>query len=205
MERWLVHQQIRTPRPRAQRLRSRTVQSNRRWALDLTHIPGGEDGRRHLTSVSDCHVREILVLDFALRGRTREANLALEADFVARFWTFRPLGKTTPVGNDNGLIFQGRRFPQACRNYLLQQEFITIPMPELNGLIERFFRILEEGVFGNSDLKALKRPDRRSPSRCSGTMRTFRIWDWSMEALDNFVWNNARRWLECIKALSYCI
>ena len=46
--------------------------------------------------------------------------------------------------SDNGLIFQSRRFRQACRDYRLPQEFITPYTPEQNGLIERFFRSLKE-------------------------------------------------------------
>lgn len=196
MKRWLVHQLIRTPHPRAQRLRSRTVQSNQRLALDLTHIPCGQDGWGHLTAVSDCHDRAILGYDFALRGLTKEEKRALEAAFLARFGKFRLLGKIPPVWSDNGLIFQRRPFRQACRNYRLQQEFITPYRPEQNGLIERFFRILKDEVCGNSNLKALKRPDGRSPTGCSGTTRTVRIRHCSTEALDNFVWNNPHRWLE---------
>ena len=46
--------------------------------------------------------------------------------------------------SDNGLIFQSRQFRQACRDYRLQQEFITPYAPEQNGMIERFFRSLKE-------------------------------------------------------------
>jgi putative transposase len=48
------------------------------------------------------------------------------------------------VRSDNGLIFQSRRFRQACRDYRLKQEFITPYTPEQNGMIERFFRSLKE-------------------------------------------------------------
>ncbi|MGD9850054.1 MAG: transposase [Nitrospirales bacterium] len=44
----------------------------------------------------------------------------------------------------DSLIFQSRRFRRACRDYRLQQEFITPYTPEQNGLIERFFRSLKE-------------------------------------------------------------
>ena len=58
--------------------------------------------------------------------------------------------------NDNGLIFQSRRFRQACRDYRLQQKFITPYTPEQNGITERFFRSLKEEcarqqVFPNFD------------------------------------------------------
>ena len=141
---WLVHQRVRTPRPRAQRLRSRTLVSNHRWAMDVTHIPCGQDGWGHLTAVIDCHDREIIGYEFALRGRAKEAERALEAACLARFGTIRPKGDTPVLRSDNGLIFQSRQFRQACRDYRLQQEFITPYTPEQNGLIERFFRSLKE-------------------------------------------------------------
>jgi len=57
--------------------------------------------------------------------------------------TLRPEGAPV-LRSDNGLIFQSRRFRQACRDYRLQQEFITPYTPEQNGIIERFFRSLKE-------------------------------------------------------------
>jgi transposase InsO family protein len=59
------------------------------------------------------------------------------------------LGHYTPtetlvLWSDNRLIFQSRRFRQACRDYRLQQEFITLFTPEQNGIIERFCRSLKE-------------------------------------------------------------
>jgi transposase InsO family protein len=42
--------------------------------------------------------------------------------------------------SDNGLIFQSRRFRDACAFYGLDQEYITPYTPEQNGLIERWFR-----------------------------------------------------------------
>ncbi len=144
LKRWLVHHRAWTPRPRAQRLRSRTGRSNARWAMDVTHIPCGRDGWGHLTTVIDCHDREIVGYEFALRGRAKEAERALEAACLARFGTLRPSRSTPVVRSDNGLIFQSRRFRAACRAYRLSQEFITPYTPEQNGLIERFFRSLKE-------------------------------------------------------------
>ena len=42
------------------------------------------------------------------------------------------------------LVFQSRRFRDACRTYGLDQEFITPYTPEQNGMIERFFRSMKE-------------------------------------------------------------
>ena len=92
----------------------------------------------------DCHDREVNGFEFALRGRAKEAERALEEACLARFGTLRPLGPTPVVRSDNGLIFQSRRFRAACRDYRLRQEFITPYTPEQNGLIERFFRSLKE-------------------------------------------------------------
>lgn len=141
---WFVHQRRVTPRPRVRRRRSRTPRSDLRWAMDVTHVPCGADGWGHLAAVIDCHDREIVGYEFALRGRAKEAERALEEACIRRFGTLRPAGETPVVRSDNGLIFQSRRFRRACRNYRLRQEFITPYTPEQNGMIERFFRSLKE-------------------------------------------------------------
>src|SRR5262249_38657119 len=66
---WLVHQRAATPRPRAQGRRSRADASDARWAMDLTHVDCGADGWGHLAAVIDCHDRQIVGFEFALRGR----------------------------------------------------------------------------------------------------------------------------------------
>jgi putative transposase len=112
--------------------------------MDVTHIPCGRDGWAHLAAVVDCHDREVVGYEFALRGRAKEAERAVEAACVARFGTLRPTVATPVVRSDNGLIFQSRRFRRACRHYRLRQEFITPYTPEQNGIVERFFRSLKE-------------------------------------------------------------
>jgi putative transposase len=141
---WFVHQRAKTPRPRARGLVSKAARSNQRWAMDLTHIPCGQDGWAHLAAVIDCHDREVVGFEFSLRGRANEAERAIEEACIRRFGTLRPAGPTPTVRSDNGLIFQSRRFRAACRDYRLHQEFITPYTPEQNGMIERFFRTLKE-------------------------------------------------------------
>ncbi len=144
LKRWFVHQRRVTPRPRVQGRRSVAPRSNTRWAMDVTHIPCGRDSWGHLAAVIDCHDREIVGYEFALRGRAKEAERALEEACMGRFGTLRPREATPVVRSDNGLIFQSRRFRSACRDYRLRQEFITPYTPEQNGMIERFFRSLKE-------------------------------------------------------------
>jgi putative transposase len=143
-KRWLVHQREVTPRPRVQASVSRTEASDRRWAMDLTHVSCGADGWAHLVGVIDCCDRELVGWEFALRGRAKEAERAIEEACIQRFGTLRPPGVAPVVRSDNGLIFQSRRFRSACRDYRLRQEFITPYTPEQNGIIERFFRSLKE-------------------------------------------------------------
>ena len=107
---WLVHQRSVTPRPRVQGLKSRAERSDERWSMDVTHVPCGTDGWGHLTAAIDCHDREVTGYEFALRGRAKEAERALEEACLARFGTLRPDGATPVVRSDNGLIFQSRRF-----------------------------------------------------------------------------------------------
>jgi putative transposase len=96
-EGWFVHQRSHTPRPRVRGWRSRAKRSNERWAMDLTHIPCGRDGWAHLAAVIDCYDREIVGYEFALRGRAREAERALEEACIRRFGTLRPAGDTPVV------------------------------------------------------------------------------------------------------------
>ena len=142
-KRWCVHQRASTPRPRVRGWTSQASRSNERWATDVTHISCGHDGWAHLAAVIDCHDRELIGYEFALRSRAKEAERAVEAACLQRFGTLRPIGPPV-LRSDNGLIFQSRRFRQACRDYRLQQEFITPYTPEQNGMIERFFRSLKE-------------------------------------------------------------
>lgn len=143
-QRWFVHQRSVTPRPRVQGLRSVASRSDERWAMDVTHIDCGRDGWGHLAAVIDCHDREIVGYEFALRGRAREAERALEEACLYRFGTLRPTGSRPTLRSDNGLIFQSRRFRGACHDYRLAQEFITPYTPQQNGMIERVFRSLKE-------------------------------------------------------------
>ena len=139
-----VRQRLVAPRPRVQQRRSSTTASNERWAMDVTHVYCGNDGWGHLAAVIDCHDRQIVGYEFSQRGRSKEAERALEAACLSRLGTLRPAGDTPTIRSDNGLIFTSKRFRQACRFYRLEQEFITPYTPEQNGLIERFFRSLKE-------------------------------------------------------------
>ena len=58
---------------------------------------------------------------------------------------------------DNGLIFQSRRFRQACRDYPLQQKFIMPYTPEQNVHIERFFRNLKEECVWKTDFVSFEK------------------------------------------------
>jgi putative transposase len=144
LKRWFVHQRRVTPRPRVRGRRSRARRSDERWAVDVTHVRCGSDGWAHLVAVIDCHDREIVGFEFALRGRAQEAERALEEACIRRFGCLRAPDSGPVVRSDNGLVFQSKRFRAACRDYRLRQEFITPYTPEQNGMIERFFRSLKE-------------------------------------------------------------
>ena len=141
---WFVHQRATAPRPWIQGRRSQAACSNEGWATDVTHVYCGPDGWAHLVAGIDCHDRELIGHEFALRGRAKEAERALEEACLDRFGTLRPTGPTPVVRSDNGLIYQSRRFRAACRDYRLAQEFITPYTPEENGIIERFFRTVKD-------------------------------------------------------------
>jgi putative transposase len=141
---WQVNSRIISAKPRVKSSRSQAKTSNERWATDITHIPCGVDGWGHLVAVLDCHDREVVGYEFALRGRSKEAELALENACLHRFGTLRPALPMPVLRSDNGLVFQSRNFRAVCHDYRLSQEFITPYTPEQNGMIERFFRSLKE-------------------------------------------------------------
>ena len=141
---WMVHQRMPMAKPRVRSSRSIASRSDERWATDVTHVPAGRDGWGHLAVVIDCHDREIIGWEFALRSRAKEAERALEAACLRRFGTLRPEGPKPVLRSDNGLIFQSSKFRAACRDYGITQEYITPYTPEQNGLVERFFRSLKE-------------------------------------------------------------
>jgi putative transposase len=115
-----------------------------RSAMDLKHVSCGRDGWAHPVGVIDRCDRELIGWEFALRGRAKEVERAIEETRIRKFGTLRPMGAASVVRSDNGLIFQSRRFRSACRDNRLKQEFITLYTPEQNGIIERFFRSLKE-------------------------------------------------------------
>ncbi|MDA2911328.1 hypothetical protein MYX04_10400 [Nitrospiraceae bacterium AH_259_D15_M11_P09] len=84
--------------------------------MDVTHIPCGPDGWAHLAAVIDGHDRELMGDEFALRGRAKEAERAVEAACLARFETLRPSGAphrvTRVLTNSSGLTMRpGCFFP----------------------------------------------------------------------------------------------
>jgi transposase InsO family protein len=79
-----------TRRPRVQGRRSRAQQSNERWAMDLTQVPCRADGSGASDAVIDGHGCEVTGFEFALRGRAKEAERALEEACLARFGTLVP-------------------------------------------------------------------------------------------------------------------
>jgi len=97
LKRWFVHQRPVAPRPRVQGRISHAGRSNERWATDLTHVYCGRDGWAHLVAVIDCHDRELIGHEFALRGRAKAAERALEEACLERFGTLRPAGATPVV------------------------------------------------------------------------------------------------------------
>lgn len=140
----MVCQRPTSPKPRVQRKKSIATRANERWAVDATHIDCGADGWDHLVAVIDCYDREVVGWEFALWGRANEAERALEMTYLHWYGTVYPCGEVPVLRSDNGLIFQSRRFREACRFYRLPQEFITPYTPEQNGVIERWFRSLKE-------------------------------------------------------------
>jgi len=140
LKRWFVHQRPVAPQPPVQGRISHAGRSNERWATDLPHVYCGRDGWAHLVAVIDCHDRELIGHEFALRGRPRRPNAR------SRRRADNASGRCDPPGPPRRPLGQRLALPEPAvsGDYRLTQEFITPYTPEQNGIIERFFRSLKE-------------------------------------------------------------
>jgi putative transposase len=90
---WMVHQRPSTPSPRVQGSVSRTALSNPFYAMDMTHMASRSDGWAHLVAAIDCHDRELIGWEFAISGRAKREERAIEEACIRRFGTLRPTGR----------------------------------------------------------------------------------------------------------------
>ncbi len=121
---------------------SRASQSNERWVMDVTHILCGQDGWAHLAAVIDCHDRELIGYEFALRRRAKEAERARWPVSSGSVRYARRAHRSYAA--NHGLIFQNRRFPAGLPGLSPAAGMHHPCTPEQNGIIERFFRCLKE-------------------------------------------------------------
>ena len=141
---WQVKQTNKTPRPRVKSSSSVAPRPNQRWAIDATSC-WSKTGWVGIVAVLDCCTREIVGVSVSERARAVEAEAALEQGCLEQFGLVYPGKEERPVlRSDNGKVFSSKRFVGRCKQYGLEQEFITPYTPEQNGMIERFFRSLKE-------------------------------------------------------------
>lgn len=129
-------------RPRVQGMQSATEVSNRRWAIDMTHLFTKQDGWCHLVAVIDCGDRYLVGWRFSQSGKAGISAGALE-DALLREKKSADVHDLV-IRSDNGLVFGSKCFHATVTKYRLRQEYITPYTPEQNGMIERFFRSLKE-------------------------------------------------------------
>jgi len=122
---WFACQRATTPRPRAQGRRSQAVRSNPRWATEVTHVPGARDGWAHLAAVIDGHDRKLIGHEFALRGRAKEAERALEKACLDWDGSLRPTGTHAGHPLRQWPDLSEPAFWAVCRDHRFAQEFIT--------------------------------------------------------------------------------
>jgi putative transposase len=142
---WTVKQRKAGKRPRVDVRTSVAEYPNQRWATDLALVFCGErDGWCSFVPVLDCCTREVLGWELAHTGRAVTAERALEEALLYRFGHVRLAPAGLILRHDNGLVFGSKLYRRICREYRLQQEFITPYTPEENGLCERFIRSFKE-------------------------------------------------------------
>jgi len=156
-KRWFGHQRSVTPRPRVQGRRSIAPVSDSPRAIDshtsTAALTAGPPWPRSSTAAT----ARSSAGSSPLRGRTREAERALEEACLQRFGTLRADRPTPVISNGNGLIFTARRFGAACSDYRLRREFITPYTPEQNGMTRARLPVAEGGASRAEQLRWLRR------------------------------------------------
>ena len=137
---WQCSKRYRGLKPRVKSWKSRTTESNIRWAIDMTHIHTSS-GLCHLTAVIDCCDRSILGWRLSSSSKASVAAGALEDAIIMNKITSKD---KLVIRSDNGLIFGAKEFSSVVNSVKAHQEYITPYTPEQNGMIERFFRTLKE-------------------------------------------------------------
>jgi len=151
-------------------------------------------------TVIDCHDREVLGYEFALRSRAKEAERAVEAACLQRFGTLRPMGAPV-LRSDNGLICQSRRFRQAYRDYRLRQDLLHPTRRNRTESSSGSFAVSKKSVSDNMSFRRLRKLASPFETGCSGTTRNGRIRRWGIGARFNTGHNNQLRWLDFRGAL----
>ena len=105
--------------------------------------------------------------------------------------------------SDNGLIYQSRRFRHACRDYRLQQEFITPYTPEQDGIIERFFRSPKGSACDSTSSRRSRRLGRSFGTGATDTTRAGHRAPSAIEVLSNTGHNNQLKWPDLWGALHH--
>ena len=200
--RWLVHQRSCTPRPRVRGWVSRASRSNERWAMDVTHIPCGQDGWAHLAAVIDCHDREIIGYEFALRSRAKEAERAVEAACLQRFGTLRPVGAPV-LRSDNGLIFQSAGFARRVETTVCSRSSLRLIRRNRTGSLSGFFGVSKKSVSGSMRFRPSRTHGASSGTGSTGTITGRHTLPWATEAPSNTGRNNQPRWLDFRGTLHY--
>jgi hypothetical protein len=198
---WFVHQRVATPRPRVQGRRSHAQRSDERWAMDVTHVPCGADGWGHLTAVIDCHDREVNGFEFALRGRAKEAERALEEACLARFGTLRPPGPTPVVRSDNGLIFKAGVFVPPAAIIVCVRNSLRLIHPSRTVSSNAFFAASKKIVYGSIISPASAKPELPLLAGSNGTTPNGHTRPSAIAARDNFARYNPNSWLDIGGAL----
>lgn len=142
---WTIRQRKKGGRPRVAASRSIAELPNRRWATDIALVfCGAQDGWCSFVPVIDCCTREVLGWELAHTARAKTAERALEDALLQRFGWLHGAPEGLEIRHDNGLVFGSQLYRSICRDYAIQQEYITPYSPEQNGLAERFIRSLKE-------------------------------------------------------------
>jgi len=119
-------------------------QPDTRWCTDLTRFYTQADGLINLIPVIDCFNSECVGYRVSYRGRSIEAEEALQDAVLNSYKDVRSVPKGLRLRTDNGSIFLAKSYWDELKRLGIEPEYTPYSCPQANGIAERFMRTIKE-------------------------------------------------------------
>jgi len=162
---WLASHRYRAQRPgRRHEGKVAVLQSNQRWACDITTFKLWNGQKLRLAVIIDCADRMILAWKLQPRLTTQEVCELLREAIFQRFAQRRQQAKGLEFLTDNGSEFIADQLQQLLRQMGLVACRTSCRSPQSNGLVESFFGSFKRDYLSHRPLETLAEAMKHVPA-----------------------------------------